>query len=161
AALPKSLHKAFERVIDEGIQKELEKEKDAGKRAQAEALLKVISPTLKAGELDVGASLRGPTANNHYAFVAGIKVKDGDAMEQKLKDGLKRAPEADREKIKLDAESAGTLKIHRLDFQEHMDANARKIFGASPLYVLFRPDAVLVAGGEGSLELIKEASAVK
>ncbi len=161
AALPKSLHKAFERVVDEGIQKELDKEKDAAKRAQAEGLLKVITPTLKAGELDLGASLRGPTANNHYAFVAGIKVKDGEAIEQKLKDALKSAPEADREKIKLDADSVDGHKIHRLNVEQEMDADAKKVLGANPFFVLFRSDAVLVAGGEGGLELIKTASAVK
>jgi citrate lyase gamma subunit len=157
-ALPKSLHKPLERVLDEAISKELEKEKDAAKRAQMAGILKAINPTLKAAELDAAVNLRGPTEDGHYAFVAAVKVKDGEAIEEKLREAVKDLPEAERAKIKLDDQSAGEHKIHRLNLQDSMDADSRKVLGSNPFYLTIRSDAVLVAGGQGGIDLLKEAA---
>ena len=46
------------------------------------ALVAAVGPTLKAGELDAAATLRGPDAKGHYAALAALAVKDGKAIEK-------------------------------------------------------------------------------
>jgi hypothetical protein len=156
AALPESLRASIGPAIDEGIKNGLEKEKNAAKRAQGEKVLKALSPTLKAGELDVGFALRGPTESKHYTLVAGLKVKDGAQIERVLRDFVKDLPEAERGKIQLDAESAGDIKIHRISGKD-LDAEARRNFGDNPFYLAIKSGAVLVSGGDGGLEALKTA----
>src|SRR5262249_50818898 len=148
--------KALEPVIDEGIRTALAKEKDEGRRRQAEAFLKALTPTLKSGEIDAAVSLRGPQ-NDHYGVIIGVKLKEGDRLDQTLRDLLRDLPPNDRAKIKFDAETAGGVKVHRIDVQQSLDAKARQAVGDNPLYVAFRPDAVFVALGEGGLSALKQA----
>jgi len=160
-ALPNDLRDTLGKGAEEAINKDLEKEKDPAKRAQLAELAKVVLPTLKAGELDVALSIHGPTASDHYGFLGGIKVKNGEALEQAARDGLKRLPEAEQAKIKLDAESAGEIKIHRIDTKGSLDEKGRKLLGDNPVYFAFRSDSVLAAAGEGALEILKQALAAK
>ena len=163
-AVPENARQQFIKAIDEHYQaflSQLEKEKDPNKRAVVEKLFGAVLPTLKAGELDVAADLRGPTKNKHYAAVAAIKLKDGQGLEKVLRSLREQVPEAEREKIKLDAETAGSVKIHRLDVQGQFDEHAKKLFGSNPVYVGFRSDALFVAGGDGGLTLLKDAVAAK
>jgi hypothetical protein len=160
-ALPEPLRKALGPVIDEGARTGLEKEKDPARRAQGEKLLKALSPSLKSGELDAAVTLRGPGEGKHYTLVAALKLKDGNDIDGVVRDLIKGLPEDARKLIKLDADSAGDVKIHRLDVQQAFDEDARKTFGDNPFYVALRPDALLVAGGEGGLHALKEALSVK
>src|SRR5439155_25165965 len=148
---------AFSSAVESEIAKGLSKEKDSAKRAEGEKVVKVLTPTLKAGELDVAASIRGPSAANHYGVVAGMKVKDGEAIEKTLREVVAKLPEADQGKIKIDAESSGDVKIHRIEAGKHLDKDAREKFGDSPLYFAFRNDAVLWSLGEDGLGLLKQA----
>jgi hypothetical protein len=156
-SLPADLHKAFDSVIEGIPEAALAKEHDAGKRAEAEKILKVLMPTLKSGELDVAASVRGPSASNHYSAVAGLKVQDGEAIEKALRDLVAKIPEADRSKIHVDAERAGDVNIHRIEPGKEFDKDARQKFGDHPFYLAIRKDAVFVALGEGGLEALKQA----
>jgi len=160
-ALPEHLRKALSPVIDEGARTGLEKEKDPARRAQAEKLLKALSPSLKSGELDAAVTLRGPSESKHYTLVAALKLKDGNDIDGVVRDLIKGLPEDARKLIKLDADSAGEVKIHRLDVQQAFDADARKTFGDNPFYIALRADALLVAGGEGGLHALKEALSAK
>src|SRR5260370_16139234 len=90
-----------------------------------------------------------------------MKLKDGQGNEKVLRSLREQVPEAEREKIKLDAETAGSVKIHRLDVQGQFDEHAKKLFGSNPVYVGFRSDALFVAGGDGGLTLLKDAVAAK
>ena len=45
-----------------------------------------LEPTLKAGELDIAASLLGPDAKGRYQLIAALAVKDGKKIEKLLKD---------------------------------------------------------------------------
>src|SRR5207245_10617463 len=99
----------------------------------------------KAGELDVAADVRGPTKNKHYALVVALKLKDGQSLEKVLRDLREQVPPAEREKIKLDAETAGSVKVHRLDVQEQFDEHAKNLFGSNPIYIAFRSDALFVS----------------
>jgi hypothetical protein len=159
--MPDNVRKALSSAVDEGIRSSLEKEKDATRRAQAEKLLKVLSPSLKSGDFDVAISLRGPGESNHYTLLAALKLKDGSEIDTVVRDLTKDLPEDAKRLIKLDAESAGDVKIHRLDVQQTFDPEAKKAFGDNPLYVALRSDALFVAAGEGGLSAVKEAIAAR
>ncbi len=154
--LPEDVRQAIGPAVDEGFKEALEREKDASKRALAEKLFKAIEPTLKSGEVDVAFSFRGPSKENHYTFLAAAKVKEGEKVEEALKDLAKTAPEKDQAKIHFDAEKSGEHKIHKFDVQGDFDEKARAILGKHPVFVSFRSDAILVSGGARGLETIKE-----
>jgi hypothetical protein len=154
--IPEDVRQAIGPAVDEGFKEALEKEKDATKRELAEKIFKAIEPSLKSGELDLVFSFRGPSKENHYTFLAAIKLKEGEKVEEALKDLAKMAPEHDQAKIHFDAEKSGDYKIHKFDVQGHFDEKARAILGKHPIYVTFRSDAMLVSGGARGLETIKE-----
>jgi RNA binding exosome subunit len=158
---PENVRKALEPVIDEGLRKALAQEKDEGKRAVAEKFLKALDPTFKGGELDAGVVLRGPNAEHHYTLVAGVKLKNGKAVEQTVQDVVKSLPERDRSVIKLNAESAAGTNIHRLDVQQAYEEGFRQTVGNNPVYVAIRPDALLVAAGPDALKAVKQALAAQ
>src|SRR5205823_24272 len=83
--LPDEVKKALAPAIDDLIKEGLEQEKDQIKKALAKAALEKISPTLKAGEIDGGVSIRGPDKDGHYTFVGGLRVKDGKGIETFLR----------------------------------------------------------------------------
>jgi hypothetical protein len=153
--IPENARQQFVKSVDEAFHGAIDKEKDANKRMVAEKLYAAVAPTLKAGELDAAVELRGPTKNKHYAALAALKLKDGKKLEKVLRDLHDQVPEAEREKIKVDAETAGSVKIHRLEVQDQFDEHAKKLFGANPIYLAFRSDALFVAGGDGGLSLLK------
>jgi hypothetical protein len=159
--LPEDVRKALDPVVDEMVQQTLQKERDDKKRALAEKLLNVLTPTFKQGELDTAFTLRGPGKDGRYGLVVGVKVKDGKAIDQTAREMVALLPEGDRNKIKLDAESAGDIKIHRADVQKDFDAKARELLGDNPMYMAIRADAWFFAFGEGGLEALKEALAAK
>jgi hypothetical protein len=160
-AMPDSLRKAFGPVVDEGIRTHLEKEKDEAKRAEAAKLLKALTPTFKAGELDLAVRLLGPDKDGHFTLVAAAKLKEGDEFDKAVRNLVQILPEADRAKIHLDAETVGSVKVHRLDAQQNYDEKARKAFGDSPVYVSIRDDAFYLAGGPGALSALKDVLAAK
>jgi hypothetical protein len=156
-ALPKDLRKYFTDAVEDAVKQGLAKERDETKREHARRLLKSLEPTLQAAELDAAFALRGPSAGQKYTLVAGFGLKDGLEVEKTLRQLLKDLPPAERGLVKWDAETAGEVKIHRVDAQSKFDAKAREVFGEHPLYVAFRADAVLLTIGEHGLQGIKEA----
>ena len=156
-ALPEELAKGFEQAIHEHVREGLEKTKDETHRESAKKLFKALEPTIKAGELDVGFTLRGPSKSKHYTFVVGVKVRDGQAIESALEDLVQSMPEHDREKVKLNAESAGDVKIHRIEAEKDFDEQTRHILGNNPIFAAVKSDAILIAGGAHGLEALKSA----
>jgi hypothetical protein len=160
--LPDELKKGFGKVLDEGAAKAVADISDAGKRQQAQQLLDVLLPTLKAGELDGCVQLLGPGANGKYAVVAGIKVKDGvklgNKLQELLADAIKQMPEAQRARIQLNHATAGTVKIHRFELPADQTTvrELQKHFGETNLYIAFKDDAALLAMGADSLTKLKD-----
>lgn len=152
------IRKALASVVDEAMDKALATIQDEGKRKQAESLAKALAPTLRAGEIDVAFSLAGPGKNKKYNLVLAGKVKEGDNLGKTVRtlveDLLKTIPPAEAAKIKLDADAAGDIKIHRVEFP--LDAKAQAVFGDNPLFVAFRDDAVFIALGEEALPALKK-----
>jgi hypothetical protein len=160
-SLPEALRAPLGPVIDEGFRQGLAKEQDEVKRKQAEKLLSVLAPTFKAGELDAAFAMRKATKGELYNVVAAVKLKDGAALEKAARDIIKDLPESERAKIKLDAETAGTIKIHRIEAQKDLDPETRRLFGDNPSYVAIRKDALFVALGPDGLSALKEAVALQ
>jgi hypothetical protein len=158
---PPELRQAFEPVVDELVSKALQNEKDETKRKEAEKFLKALDPSFKSGEIDVAFSFRGPTAEKHYTILAGIKVKDGAALDTAVRDLVKALPERDRAKVKFDIETVSNVKVHRVDAQKEFDAKTRETVGDHPIYVAIRDDAVLVTVGPNGLNALKEMLAAQ
>src|SRR5262249_8388820 len=127
------------------------------KREQADKLLKAVTPTLKAGELDAAIAILGPTANNLYTFVAGAKIKDGGAIEAALRDVVQAMPEQERRGFKLDADTAGATKIHRVDAQAAYDEKAKKVLGANPILFAIKPELAVVSVGPDASKALKDS----
>jgi len=161
--LPDDVKAGFSKLLDEGAAEGLAKIQDAGKRQQAQQLMDVLMPSLKAGELDGCVQLLGPTGDQKYAALVAIKVKDGVKLGAKLREmveeALKQVPEAQRALVKLDHASAGSIKIHRLDLPPDQNPvrDLQKTFGETSLYVAFRDDAAFLALGQDSLQILKDA----
>ena len=161
-ALPPSLRKPLSEVLDELVTKGLAEAQQKGQRDAAEAFVKAVLPTLKAGELDAGFDLRGPGPKGLYAVVIGMKVQKGQDIDKAVHDALKNLPEKDREKMKLDVAKAGGVSIHSAVPDDKGDANTVKTLGEdSTVYFAFRDDAVLIARGEEALDALKEALTAK
>jgi hypothetical protein len=156
-SLPEGLRQTWDEAVDAGIREVLDKESDPAKKAQEEKLLNALVPTLKAGVIDGGLSVRGPNANKLYTVVGGVRLKAGLALENVLREAVPLLPPGDQAKIKLNVETAGNIKIHQLAVTD-MDKKGRRLFGEAPTaYVALRDDAAFFALGEEGLTAIKEA----
>jgi len=120
-------------------------------------------PTAKSGDFQLVAAILGPKADR-YTIVAGLKLKDGaklgNTVHGLIKDVINDIPPEFRDKIALDIDSVGAVKIHK--FVLPKDANTDKLldfFGNGDIYIAFRDDALLVAMGKESLATLKSAIA--
>jgi hypothetical protein len=155
--LPERMRKSLGDLIDQGFQKALKDQKDATQREEMQRLFEAVSPTLKAGELDTAADLRGPSAAGKYTLVVGLAVKDGAALDKALRHVATKIPEDRKGKLKLDADKVGSTAIHRLDLSKEFDAEARQMFGEEAIYFAIRDNAAFVGLGEKGLGALKEA----
>ncbi|HKB39807.1 MAG TPA: hypothetical protein VKD72_25450, partial [Gemmataceae bacterium] len=156
-SLPESIRKAMGPAIDEATTAGLGRAKDATARELAERYAKAIVPTLKAGMLDVAADLRGPSKDKLYTAVAAVRIKEGKDLDKAIRASVEKLPEKEQARVKLDAESAGDIKIHRLDVGKEFDAKAKQLLGEKPVYFAVREDALILAMGEEGLDALKEA----
>jgi len=159
-ALPASLRRALEPVLDEGYRSVLERIDNPTLKDVAETLLKGFDPTLKLAEADAALDLRGPGKNGKYTAVLGMKVKDGARLETALKNAVKEIPEQFRQALTLDAAKAGGINIHKIA-PERPDPGFQATFGDGPVYFAVRDNALLVSAGEESLPALKEALAAR
>ena len=160
-SLPDSIRKALAPVIDEGLQMAKRGTRNDEERELIAKILKTVAPTLKAGEIDAGMLLRGPSRNGHFTIAAGLKIQEGNAVNELLKDLVlkdlvDKIPPEVKDLVRLDAESADDVKIHRIDAQK-LDPKFQDVFGDNPIYLAIRTDAAYLALGEEGLNVIKAA----
>ncbi len=163
--LSAALTKALVNVIEEARTKALEGIADADKKQQADTLFKVILPTFQTGDFDGAAVVM--SKGQKLSVVTAFKVKDGNELGKTIRDlvstKLKDAPPAVKDNIKLDFETVGATKIHKIDLA-FLGAEAKKLetlVGTPVLYVAFRNDALFMSLGKDSLQGIKEALPVQ
>jgi hypothetical protein len=159
-SLPPALRAQLAPVIEEGEKKAIERETDKSKRKASAALLKALRPTLKSGELDVAADLRGPNDKGLYSAVAGIKVQDGATIDKTFRQIVADLPAEERKAVQFDVEKVGSVGIHRITPDKN-DKNTQELFGNHPVYFALREDALLVGLGDKGLSGIKEAVAAE
>jgi hypothetical protein len=159
-SVPAQVLKPLGDALDEAVKEGLAKEKDKAKREQGEKVAKALLPTLKSGDLDLGAVIRGPSDAKTYALVGGLKVKEGESLEKTVRQLVESQPEDKRKIVHFDAAKVGEVSVHRVDVSGILDADGKKAFGAdAQAYFAFRPDAVVFAMGHDALGAMKEAVA--
>jgi hypothetical protein len=146
----------MDKVLEDTFQNALKGEKSFAKRAMAEKAFAVLGPTLKSDVFDLFATVRGPRDNGKYTLLAGLRVKNGQEIEQLVKNLLNDIPEKDRANVQLDAEKVDGLSIHKLKFPDE-DGDGARLFGATQAYMVFHKDYVLFALGEDGLVELKRA----
>jgi hypothetical protein len=156
-ALPERVRKALGPAIDELVATLPEKAPDETHKSLSQKVLKALGPSVKAGEIDVAVDFRGPSKDKHYTFVAGVKLKDGEAVEQAVKDLVKDLPQNVRDLVKIDAQKAGNVNIHAVEIDRVIDDKAREVLGNEPLHFAVRSNAIFLAAGEGNLAALKQA----
>jgi hypothetical protein len=157
--MPQALLKPYNAFLDDAFKMGTAAAPNEEARKLHEQVFKAIGPTLRAGVLDQGISLRGPSAKGLYTAVGGLAVKDGEEIDKVLHAAHPALPGPVQALIKLDAEKAAGVNIHRIsppEDKEKIDPNFKRIFGDGPGYVAVRKDALLIAAGEHALEAMKD-----
>ncbi|MBI1913573.1 MAG: hypothetical protein HYS12_02275 [Planctomycetes bacterium] len=160
-ALPDAVRTAMGPTVDEAVKTMLAQAKDATARELAERYAKALVPTIKDGTLDVAADLRGSSDDKLYTAVMAVRLKNTPDLDRAIRASVEKLPEKEREKVKLDAESVGNVKIHRLDVSKQFDPKAKELLGENPIYVAVRDDALFLAMGENGLKALHGAVKVK
>lgn len=122
------------------------------------ALFGVADGTLKSGKIDIGSAV--VLEAKAIAFVGGLHVSDGAAVEKAVKKLVEVAKnEPDFPKVELDAATHGAVKLHRVTVPlPEGEAEAREFFGENLEVVLgTAPTAVYLAFGKNSEALLKKA----
>lgn len=163
-ALAPDLKKLFGPVVDDLIEI-LKKEANAPGEIQtkAEPLLKALTPSLKAGDLDVGMALHGPDKDEHYTAVVGLKLTAGKKVEDAIRDLVKKElPPEYAGFFALDAEKLdGGAMLHILKVNSFLDEKATKVFGKADLHLSFRDDLLVVGFGPDAKAAVAKAIASK
>src|SRR5262249_41248897 len=118
-------------------------------------------PTIKEGTLDTAFDLRHSSDDKLYTAVFGVRLKDAADLDKAVRASVEKVPEEARNKIKLDADSEGDIKIHSLDVGKQFDAKAKEVLGEKPIYFAVRDDALFLALGENGLKALKGAVKAK
>lgn len=151
-SLPEKLQALLEPALKDAEKQALAKTKEDSEREVLKTLLQGVMPTLKAAELDLAIDLQGPSDKGLYTLLGGIKIKDAAKLEKSVRDTAARFPQL----IKLNAEKAGRVNIHRISPDKNLDAGTRRTLGENPLYVAFRDNVMLLGAGEKGLNAVKE-----
>jgi hypothetical protein len=162
-ALAPDLKKLFGPVVDDVIELAKKEANAPGEiQTKAEPLLKALTPSLKAGDLDVGVAMHGPTKDDLYTVVFGLKLAEGKKVEEAIKTLVKDLPPEFGALIKFDAEKlSGGAGLHVIQMGMHVDEKMAKVFGKSDAYLAFRDDLLVLALGPQGKEAVTKAVASK
>jgi hypothetical protein len=125
-------------------------------------LFKGLIRTVKTGEADIVAAVRGPDKNGDFSLVAAIAFEDPAALEKEFKKMIEKEAEGFGE-FKWDADKAGMVNIHTFKFPNLGFLNPSKPFGGEKALVAFAfaPKGVFVVLGPDAIATLKDALAVK
>jgi hypothetical protein len=127
-------------------------EKEPAKQI-AGLLIDMLKEGIEVGRLDLYVDMTKTEAGPHV-IVAGVRAKDG----KKADEIVKLIPQAFSDwKSELEIETVEETAIHKIDLSGDLPQALVDTFGDSGMvYVGTSTDLVWIAGGEGSLELLKE-----
>lgn len=162
AAVPDMFRPFIGGIIDVGFGDLMAREPDAGKKDMAKKLMTAVTPTLKAGEVDMHVAIGGPNADGHFSMLAGLGVRQGAAIETAVKDVLQNVGSANGPNVELDAATVGDLKLHKVPFPaKNIDAETKRMLGDPNMWAGFSQSAFLVGIGakaEGTFQSMKTAA---
>lgn len=157
--IPAQLRKEMNQLIDKAVQEAMNQEQSPIKKAIAEKVFQTLEPSLKNDTLDLAVAMHGPLGGEKYALLGALQIKEGKKIELLVRDVLQQMPEAEKKaaKVRLDLAKVGDVNIHSFTPPEQPDANAKRIFGSTEIFVAFRDDAVLVSLGQQGEGVLKKA----
>ncbi len=134
-AVTDGMKKDYAAAIDALLAQAL-KDAPGDQEEAVKALVAAVSPTLKAGELDLSAALVGPDSKGKYQVVGAFAVKEGKGIEKVLKDLEKQFGQfiAEAVTFKFDVETVGDFNLHRIELKNTPD-KFDKVFGASTIWL--------------------------
>ena len=141
--MPEEFKKRYVAMLDEMIATALKKAGDNEKEA-IERIIKTLSPTAKAGELDFAASLSAPDAKGRHTLLAATAVKDGKEIEKLLKEFSQFA--AGAADFTFDVAKVGDFNLHKIVLND-VPPEVEKIFGTKTVWLAIS-DAHIVASIE-------------
>lgn len=158
-SLPKDALEPLGKVVDESVEIGLELiDENLGKLVKP--LVEALALTAKSGSADVALDLRGPSKNGKYTVVAGVRVKDGDKIEEALKKAIDGLPEVSKKTFGLDVAKVEGVNVHRVE-QTNVDKRAKDLFGDGPVYFAVSKDLLIITVGEDALETSKSVLTTK
>jgi hypothetical protein len=137
---------------------------NADSKPAVEELFKGLIRTVKTGEADIVAGIRGPDKNGEFSFVGVFAFEDGAPLEKAFKTMIeKNSPADERERIKWDVDKVGNVSIHTYKFAGRGFLDPSKALGGEKctLAFAFAPKGVFVVIGADPIVTIKDALAVK
>lgn len=130
-SMPPDLKQGFGKVIDEVMADALRKVNEPEKES-VERALKTLAPTIKAGELDIAATLLGPDAKGKHTLLAALGVKDGKEIEKLARDfSVFAGGHAD---ITFDVEKVGDFNLHKVVLS-NVPEEVEKVFGTKTIWI--------------------------
>lgn len=127
------------------------------------AFLKSAQATLKSGEMDLAAALRGPNKDGFYTAVGAVHCKEGVQLEKAIRDVVKVLPGQAGSYFKFDAHKVAGLSVHEIDLTAEASEIPKTLFGneGNKGYFAFGKDALYASYGPDGLKLLKEAIEAK
>jgi hypothetical protein len=127
-------------------------------------IFKGFSRTVKTGQFDLAAGVRGPDKNGWFTALGAIAFEDTKALEAEFKNLVtKTAPPDIRDAINWDVAKAGTVNIHTWKPQAGGFLDVTKVFGGDDCLAAFafEPHGIFVVMGPDAVETIKAALTLK
>ncbi|QJW95970.1 hypothetical protein [Frigoriglobus tundricola] len=130
----------------------------------SDELFKGLIRTVKSGEADVVAGVRGPDKDGDFALAGAVAFAEPAALEKEFKSHFeKNAPPSEQDRMKWNAAKAGAVNIHTYKLPEQDVSDFGKPFGGnkSTLAFAFAPTGIFFVVGPDPVPVIKDALAVK
>jgi hypothetical protein len=152
--VPESLRTKLAPVLDDIFTEAVDKAKDAEK-GLAKMVLDAVGPTLKAGEIDLGAAF-SPAGVGKINMLLAARVAEGTGIEKTVKQIAGFVPD-DKAKFAFDAGKANGVALHKI---EGTDGKLTETFASETVW-LGTSDELLLAGFEPDGTLVKTAATTK
>lgn len=134
-AVTDGIKKEYAAAID-ALLAQAAKDAPADQEEHVKAIIAAVSPTLKAGELDLASALVGPDAKGKYQVIGAFAVKEGKGIEKVLKDLEKQFGQFVEGFVtfKFDVETVGDFTLHKIELKQ-TDEKFDKIFGTGTIWL--------------------------
>jgi hypothetical protein len=131
AALPADARARLGKLID-AVGQEAVKKGDGVEAVVIQKIVDTLSPTLKAAELDLAASLSAPDAKGRHTLLVAAAVKEGAGIEKLAKEF---APFAGKEaEFAFDVEKVGDFTLHKVTLKD-VPPEFEKVFGTKTVWL--------------------------